>query len=337
MPHIIPVSEADCQVKSWKILLKEAVCEPQQLLTKLNLTTAQLNYKVDYNNPFATRVPQPFIDKMQPGDPEDPLLRQVLAQTAENERVKNYSEDPLGETTNDSAGLLHKYHARVLLILASACAVNCRYCFRRHFPYQDKLASGKQLESAINYITQHTDISEVILSGGDPLIVSDCQLVELIRSIEKIPHVRRLRIHTRLPVVLPQRLTPELLSSLQKSRLHCSIVLHINHPNEIDPVLQQYLAPFCASEVTLLNQSVLLREVNDCLDTLVALSEKLFAAGILPYYLHQLDRVHGSAHFEVSDKLAIALVTQMRNRLPGYLVPRLSREETGAAAKQVIA
>ena len=337
MSTIIPVSTAQCQVNSWKNLLKSATSDPNQLLAQVGLNPESFVEEIDSDNAFAMRVPRPYIDKMRYGDRNDPLLLQVLSQQQENVSVDGYGADPLLESQIDTPGLLHKYHGRVLLILSSACAVNCRYCFRRHFPYQDKMASGQQLEASLRYIEQSPSISEVILSGGDPLIISDDALRSLITKLESIPHLKRLRIHTRLPVVIPQRITKALCQVLTTTRLQTSMVLHINHGNEIDSLLANALSQLTEARVQLLNQSVLLKGINDSADTLVELSEKLFSVGVLPYYLHLLDKVAGAAHFDLDQTTAKTLVKDIRSRLPGYLVPRLAREEAGKEAKTVIA
>ncbi|WP_196139613.1 EF-P beta-lysylation protein EpmB [Aliikangiella sp. G2MR2-5] len=334
---IIPVYQPDCQVNSWKKLLKEAVSTPASLLEAVGLAEHPIRLQLAELSEFKTRVPQPYIDKMTKGNPDDPLLRQVLSHQNETITFSGYSKNPLKEEHNAIPGLLHKYKGRVLLILASACAVNCRYCFRRHFPYQDSLASGAQLENALSYIAKSPSISEVILSGGDPLMVSDSRLFEVIAKLEDIPHLKRLRFHTRLPVVIPQRITQALVDRLNHSRLKISLVLHINHANEIDSLLSEYLALFASSKITLLNQSVLLKGVNDSLDSLQELSEKLFENKVLPYYLHLLDKVIGAAHFEVNTNVAVKLIEELQKRLPGYLVPKLAREEPGRASKTVIA
>lgn len=336
MPLIIPVSQAKCQVKSWKNHLKESISDPKQLLAQLQLSPHQLDFELDLNNPFSMRVPQPFIDKMKIGDPKDPLFLQVISQATENLQVDGFDADPLQESEQQTPGLLHKYHGRVLLILASACAINCRYCFRRHFPYQEQMASGAQLTANLAYISDNSEITEVILSGGDPLMLNDKVFSQLINNLEKINHVKRLRIHTRLPVVIPQRLTPEFSQQLSESRLQVTLVLHINHPNEIDNLLAETLRELQQTNITLLNQSVLLKNINDNPAVLSQLSEKLFAVGVLPYYIHQLDKVAGAAHFEVKQKTAINLIQQLRDRLPGYLVPRLALEEPGKDSKTVI-
>lgn len=337
MMPIIPVSDANCQVNSWKNLLKNALTCPRELLASVGLTPAQLDFEIADSQSFKMRVPQPFIDKMQFGDPRDPLLLQVLSQAEEDITVAGYQADPLAETNSQQAGLLHKYHGRVLLILASACAVNCRYCFRRHFPYQEQQANGTQLAAAIEYIKATPSISEVILSGGDPLVLGDNAIGQLVKQLDNIPHLRRLRFHTRLPVVIPQRVTRALCKILKSSRLNASIVLHINHANEIDPLLHDACQQLLAANVRLYNQSVLLKNINDNSETLINLSEKLFDSGITPYYLHLLDKVQGAAHFDINADRAIDLVEQMRNHLPGYLVPRLARETPQQPAKTVIA
>lgn len=336
MPSIIPVSPPNCQVNSWKFLLKTAVSDPMQLLSLVGLKPESLNFEVDYKNSFKLRVPKPFIDKMQYGVASDPLLLQVLSQQRENITTPGFSQDPLKEFNNKSPGLLHKYHGRILLILASACAINCRYCFRRHFPYQEQHATGKQLVQSINYINSDTSIKEVILSGGDPLVTSDESLTNLIEQLKAIPHIKRLRIHTRLPIVIPQRVTQQLCNLLKQNELSVSMVLHINHPNEIDALLKAYLSKLSQANVQLLNQTVLLKGINDNANTLVDLSESLFDAGVLPYYIHLLDKVAGAAHFDISQSKAIALVEQIRKLLPGYLVPRLTMEEPGKHSKSII-
>jgi len=336
MALIIPVSQVECQKKSWKTSLKEAISDPGQLLSLLDLSPEQLDYELDLVNDFNLRVPLPFIKKMKQGDPNDPLLLQVISQAKENNIIAGYDDDPLLEQGSQQPGLLHKYHGRVLLVLASACAINCRYCFRRHFPYQGELASGKQLQASIDYIASTPSITEVILSGGDPLIVSDNYLKQLIEKLEQIPHLKRLRIHTRLPIVIPSRITPSLSQILSNNRLKTSMVLHINHPNEIDHVLATNLKPLVQTGIQLLNQSVLLKGINDDISILSKLSEKLFECNILPYYLHQLDKVKGAAHFSVDDSRAKKLFQAMRDSLPGYLVPRLAREEAGKHAKTLI-
>jgi EF-P beta-lysylation protein EpmB len=244
--------------------------------------------------------------------------------------------DPVGDLAARAApGLLHKYRGRALLAMTGACAVHCRYCFRRHFPYADESAV-RDPAPALEHIARDAGIHEVILSGGDPLTLSDRRLADLVRSLATIPHLRRLRVHTRLPVVLPTRVTDACLAALTQTRLPCVVVVHANHANEIDEAVGAAFANMRAAGITLLNQSVLLRGVNDDADALAHLSEALFEAGALPYYLHALDKVAGAAHFEVGESRALAVMDALRVRLPGYLVPRLVREQAGAPFKLLI-
>jgi EF-P beta-lysylation protein EpmB len=271
---------------------------------------------------------------MRPNDLNDPLLRQVLPLTQEADHEPGFLKDPVGDLDAFTGhGLLQKYHGRALLITTQACAVHCRYCFRRHFPYQDNSAHRDEWSESLNYLGRHQEITEIILSGGDPLSLSDQRLRTLIERLDEIPHLQRLRIHTRLPVVIPDRITPELTAFLRSSRLTTVMVLHINHPNEIDNHLREALIPLAQGGIMLLNQAVLLKGINDDLNAQVALSEALIRAGIMPYYLHLLDRVDGAGHFEVQERRADELYQAMRAQLPGYLVPRMVREEAGRAFK----
>ncbi|MDH5432485.1 MAG: EF-P beta-lysylation protein EpmB [Gammaproteobacteria bacterium] len=333
---IIPVSVEKCHSKDWKIILKNAISNPVELFERLDIDFSQTDYAIDSGNNFAMRVPEPFVAKMEKGNPKDPLLLQVISQQLENIQTPEFSQDPLGEGQFLAPGLLHKYHGRVLLILSSACAVNCRYCFRRHFPYQENQASGHQLTQAIDYIKSDTSISEVILSGGDPLMLGDSQLESLFCDLGEITHVKRLRIHTRLPVVIPQRITDHFVQLFQNKRFDYSMVLHINHAKEIDDLFSHYLEKLSHSNITLFNQSVLLKDINDSSNALIELSELLFKNRIVPYYIHLLDKVSGAAHFEVNENQAKKLLHNIRNSLPGYLVPRLAREEVGVYSKTII-
>ena len=271
---------------------------------------------------------------MRRRDPNDPLLRQVLPLGDEDSPAPGFTADPVGELAlAPTAGVLHKYRGRALLVATGACAVHCRYCFRRHFPYGDIGGSVADWQAAVELIASDPEISEVILSGGDPLTLPDVRVSELARRVVRVPHVRRLRIHTRLPIVLPQRVDEDLVAWLSHLDLPTVVVVHSNHAQEIDADVRRALAALRATGVSLLNQSVLLAGVNDTADALVELSESLFDAGVLPYYLHMLDPVAGAAHFEVSDKEAKDLHRQLTSRLPGYLVPRLVREVPGAPAK----
>jgi len=259
---------------------------------------------------------------------------QVLPQAAELDEVPGFSYDAVGDLAARAAhGVLHKYHGRALLVATGSCAVHCRYCFRRHFPYAQATAAAEHWRAAIQHIRSDASIEEVILSGGDPLSLATPKLAELTDALRTIPHLQRLRIHTRLPIVLPERVDAEFTRWLHQLPWPLAIVVHVNHANEIDAAVVDACARLRGAGATLLNQSVLLRRVNDNLPALSELSVRLFAAGVLPYYLHQLDRVEGAAHFEVDDTAARALADGLRSRLPGYLVPRLVREIAGEWAK----
>lgn len=311
----------------WKHELSNAIESVHQLLHILELDPAKLNLSDAANRQFPLRVPQSFVDRMQKGVANDPLLLQVLPITEEETLSPEYSQDPLEErNANPVPGLIHKYHNRVLLIGAQACAINCRYCFRRHFPYQENRLSSQQLSDIEHYLHAHPEVDEVILSGGDPLANNDQQLAKLITRLNNIPHLERLRVHTRLPVVIPSRINDALLDWVNQSRLPITFVLHINHPNEINDELKDAVARLKSTSSILLNQAVLLKGINDDADTLLALSKKLFNAGILPYYLNLLDKVQGSQHFEVSEEEARELYQALMKRTSGYLVPKLVRE-----------
>jgi L-lysine 2,3-aminomutase len=286
---------------------------------------------------FPLRVPHGFIQRMVKGDSRDPLLLQVLPVAQETEAVAGFTPDPLDERDSMPVpGLLHKYQGRALLTTTGACAIHCRYCFRRHFPYSDANPVPGHWQAAIKYLAQHPDISELILSGGDPLTLTDTRLHSLTEQLANLSHLRTLRIHTRLPVVLPSRIDSGLLSWINAQTLKLVFVVHCNHPGEIDHSVTDALDKLTAAGVTLLNQSVLLRDINDSAATLAGLSERLFAAGVLPYYLHQLDRVEGAAHFEVSTERARTIMTELRAMLPGYLIPRLVQEIPGAPGKTLL-
>jgi len=326
------------QAPQWQHALRNAFLRPADLLAFLELDPALPSLDLPRLKDFPLRVPRGFAARMRKGDPQDPLFLQVWPRPQEAAETAGFRQDAVGDLhkTRDG-GVIHKYRGRALLVATGACAVNCRYCFRRHFPYSEQLAARDQWREALATIAADPSLEEIILSGGDPLSLSDDKLSELALALEEIPHVRRLRIHTRQPVVLPERIDERLLAWLGRGRLQKVIVLHVNHPNEIDDGLQSALAPLRALQIPLLNQAVLLRGINDSADILQNLSEKLFAAGILPYYLHLLDRVQGAAHFEVDLESARALARELVGRLPGYLMPRLAREEAGAASKTWIA
>jgi EF-P beta-lysylation protein EpmB len=321
------------QPPRWQTLLSQAITDPEQLLRELKLPQSLLPAALRASSEFKLRVPSGFLARMCQGDPQDPLLRQVLPLGEELRTVPGYSADPLAEQQRmPAAGVLHKYQGRALLTLTGACAVHCRYCFRRHYPYNNANPTREQ-DKTVDYLRRQADITEVILSGGDPLTLSDSRLADLVSSIETIARVKRLRIHTRLPIVLPERIDRSLLEWMSATRLQIILVVHSNHANELDARVDRAMNQLRLAGVTLLNQSVLLRGVNDRPGILVALSERLLEAEVMPYYLHQLDRVQGAAHFAVSDRDARLLVEDMRRQLPGYLVPRLVREHPDRASK----
>ena len=326
------------QPAPWQRALAQAVSKPLELLGMLEIDPVKAGIKLAPDSIFRQRVPRGFIGRMRKGDPGDPLLRQVLPLAAEDELTPGYVADPVGDLDAETApGVLHKYRGRALLIATGACAIHCRYCFRRHFPYSDSHAGADRWAQALDYLKRDPSVEEVILSGGDPLSLTDARLGELAAQLDGIFHLRRLRLHTRLPVVLPERVDDALIRWLGASRLKPVMVIHANHANEFDPAVEAALARLHDAGVLLLNQSVLLKGVNDDADALCDLSESLVANRVLPYYLHQLDPVQGAAHFAVADATAKALIAALRDRLPGYLVPRLVREIPGATAKLPIA
>ena len=339
LPKIITQNEDDlhiCDQKLWQKELADVVTDPKTLLSLLNIDVNKYVQHFKARSLFPVRVPLSFIKRMKMGDINDPLLKQVMPLSKEFVVTDGYSADPLEEHDTVAEGLLHKYKHRVLMIVKAGCAINCRYCFRRHFPYQDNSPNKKRWQGALDYITQHTEINEVIFSGGDPLMASDEHLSWLITQLEKIPHVTRLRIHSRLPVVIPNRITRNLVGLLKASRLKAVMVLHINHPNEINQELTDALEPLKEARIPLFNQSVLLRGINDDAVVLSSLSDKLFDAGIQPYYLHLFDAVQGAAHFDVKEADAVAIVNNMLAILPGFLMPKLVREISGQANKTPI-
>ncbi|KTD27410.1 lysine 2,3-aminomutase [Legionella micdadei] len=317
---------------TWQKILAQGFTSVNELLEFLSLPL-ELGSAVAEQQ-FKTRVPRGFAARMQPGNPHDPLLLQVLAVNEELQTVDNYATDPLAESsTNPLQGLIHKYQGRVLLTLTGVCAVNCRFCFRRHFPYQNNNPGRNGWQEVLNYIRHDPTIFEVILSGGDPLLATDKMLGDFINQLETIQHIRTIRFHTRIPVVLPERINDALLTILSDTRLRKVIVLHCNHPQELDEGVQQVCSALRQVGCHLLNQTVLLKAINDDAEILANLSERLFDCGVLPYYLHVLDKVVGAAHFDLSEKLARAIHLQLQSLLPGYLVPRLVREVPGKAHK----
>ncbi|EJL91434.1 EF-P beta-lysylation protein EpmB [Pantoea sp. GM01] len=332
MAHIVtlnpPVRE------DWLQQLADVVTEPAELQQLLALDQhTDLAAGADARKLFALRVPRAFIARMKKGDAMDPLLLQVITSRQEFIDAPGYSTDPLDEQSSVVPGLLHKYRNRALLLVKGGCAVNCRYCFRRHFPYQDNQGNKRNWQAAIDYIATHPELDEIIFSGGDPLMAKDHELAWLVAALEKIPHLKRLRIHSRLPVVIPARITEGLCQILADTRLQVLMVSHINHAQEIDDELRYGMQMLKRAGVTLLNQSVLLRGVNDDAQALANLSNALFDAGILPYYLHVLDKVQGAAHFYVADEEARGLMRQLLAMVSGYMVPKLAREIGGEPSK----
>lgn len=319
----------------WKRLWRDAVRDPAELLALLGLDGRVPGLSAGAAAQFPLRVPRGFVARMHPGDPHDPLLRQVLPLDDELRPMPGFGLDAVGDGAAKAAtGVIHKYRGRALLIATGSCAVHCRYCFRRHFPYADETAAAGQWREAVAAIRADASLDEVILSGGDPLSLSTAKLAELTAQLAGIAHVRRLRIHTRLPVVLPERVDAEFDAWVRALPWPVAVVIHANHAQEFDADVDAALARLRAAGVTVLNQAVLLRGVNDSVDALAALCERGYAAGALPYYLHQLDRVQGAAHFEVSDDEARALHRALIDRLPGYLVPKLVREVQGDGSKR---
>lgn len=317
---------------SWQKILAEGFASSQDLLQFLHLPE-----NIALTEPsvrFKTRVPRSFAERMEQGNPQDPLLLQVLAQKSELDTSPHYTADPLHEKEyNAIPGLIHKYKGRVLLTLTGTCAIHCRYCFRQHFPYNENNPGRQGFKSMTQYIHDHPSIHEVILSGGDPMLAKDISFNLLLNQLEAIPHVKTLRIHTRVPIVLPERLTQDWLNRLKASPLKKVMVLHTNHPNELSSPVQQACHALKEAGFHLLNQAVLLKGVNDQVDTLVHLSQRLFDFGIMPYYLHLLDKVQGAEHFDLPLQTSLALYRAIQAHLPGYLVPKLAKEEAGQPHK----
>ena len=320
--------------EDWLAQLADVITDPDELLHVLNLEADEdLLAGREARRLFALRVPRAFVARMEKGNPNDPLLRQVLTSRDEFVMAPGFSTDPLEEQHSVVPGLLHKYRNRALLLVKGGCAVNCRYCFRRHFPYADNQGNKRNWQTALDYITAHPELDEIIFSGGDPLMAKDHELDWLITQLEGIPHIKRLRIHSRLPIVIPARITDALTARFAQSSLQIILVNHINHAREIDGAFCEAMAQLRRAGVTLLNQSVLLRSVNDDAQTLAALSNALFDAGVMPYYLHVLDHVQGAAHFLVSDDDARNIMRELLTLVSGYMVPKLAREIGGEPSK----
>ena len=335
---MIPQTQVFDTKQAWQIALANVIKDPDELLAQLGLSDKLSAIEGDIVKNFPLRVPQNYINKMRYGDASDPLLRQVFPFIDEGIQVEGFVADPVGDSVAiKSPGMLQKYHGRALLVTTGACAIHCRYCFRRHFPYSESNPLASQWLQTLNALREDTSINEIILSGGDPLVLSDHKLANIVSEIENIKHIKRLRIHTRLPIVLPERVDSTLVSWLKNTRLQVIMVVHANHANEIDDEVANALELLHQVGCQLLNQAVLLKGVNDSAESLVMLSERLSEVNVMPYYLHLLDPVTGASHFDVPDQVGIKLINQIRKKLPGYLVPRLVREQQGEASKTIIA
>jgi L-lysine 2,3-aminomutase len=333
----MPVSHSEAQhfAKNWQQQLSEAFTNIEDLCEYLELSPDDLPISIAASKQFAMRVPLSYAASMKKGNPNDPLLRQVLPIEDELVDYPGFNLDPVGDVKAAvQPGLLHKYQGRVLLINTGSCAINCRYCFRRNFPYNELQLSKQQESGAIEYIKSDPTINEVILSGGDPLLLSDARLGHLLEQLEAIDHIKRIRIHSRLPIVLPARVTDEFTNLLANCSKQLILVVHANHANEINERVISACKQLKDNGIILFNQSVLLKGVNNSATILCALSEQLFTNGIIPYYLHLLDKATGTGHFEVSECEAKLLIEQVQNTLPGYLVPKLVKEQAGYKAKQ---
>lgn len=323
---------------SWQQAIRNAVRDPRELGRLLCLPSHHVEAAIGGSRDFPLFVPRGYLARMRRGDPNDPLLRQVLPRADETRPAAGFSGDPVGERqAMQQPGLLRKYDGRALIVTTGACAVHCRYCFRRHFPYGQVPKSASARNGTLAAIAADPSLREVILSGGDPLTLADEQLADFAERLARIPHVQRLRVHTRLPIVIPERVTGELLSWLTGTRLNPVVVLHANHPAELAPVVAQAVARLVDAGIVVLNQAVLLAGVNDNVAALEGLSQRLIDLRVLPYYLHQLDQVAGAAHFEVPVERGKELIEALRRRLPGYAVPRYVRETAGAPSKVVLA
>jgi len=321
-------------IPEWQQLLTKAFTRPSDLLTYLGLPADLPGLKLGEVRNFPLRVPRGFAERMEKGNPDDPLFLQIWPAAAEAETPPGFVVDAVGDLHKlKPGGLIHKYHGRALVITTGACAINCRYCFRRHFPYGDTRASRSHWRVLLDELAADPTIEEVILSGGDPLSLSDDKLADLVAGLDAIPHLKRLRLHTRQPIVLPERIDDDLLAWLGNTRLQAVMVLHANHANELNEAVAQAMGRLKRAGIPLLNQAVLLKGINDSVQTQIRLSERLFACGILPYYLHLLDRVQGAAHYEVDEASAKSLIRELSGQLSGYLVPRLVREVAGKPSK----
>ncbi len=327
-------TEIPARTARWQQELARAIRQPAELLRRLDLSEHLLPEALQSHQEFPLLVPESFLNRMQPGNPNDPLLLQVLPAADEQAVQPGFHIDAVGDEAAElTPGLLQKYTGRALMITLGQCAVHCRYCFRRHYPYQTAPAARRQWQEALQSLEQHPQIEEIILSGGDPLILSDRKLGELLTELEALPQLTRLRIHSRLPIVLPSRVTTELLQRFQQSRLQVLLVVHANHFAEIAADCAEALKCLVRSGFPVLNQAVLLKGINDTANIQTELCRRLINLGVIPYYLHQLDRVQGAAHFETAETTGREIIETLKTRLPGYAIPRLVREIAGEKSK----
>lgn len=319
------------KTQNWQAQMSDLITDPAELLNILQLSPAQLlSGAILASSQFKLRVPRAFVDKMRVGDPLDPLLLQVLPHHLELEQHAGYVTDPLGEeAANQLPGVLHKYKSRFLLTLTGACAVHCRYCFRRHFPYQANLPKENDWLAMQQYLLDHPEINEVIFSGGDPLTLSNRKLALWFERLESLPQIKTLRIHSRVPIVIPHRIDDEFLQLLANRKFQIVLVVHANHANELDDFTCAQLKRVAAQQIWVFNQAVILNKVNDSAACLVDLSQRLFQAQVMPYYLHVLDKVQGAHHFDMQPEKIDLIYQELLASLPGYLVPKLVREIAG--------
>lgn len=319
----MPIPSLPALQKDWQSLFSDTI---NDLATLAKLLELPIDLNQNVGN-FPLKVPQNFVKKMQKGDIHDPLLRQILPTFAETLNMAGFSTDPLSEkTSNPVKGVIHKYASRVLIPVTGACVVNCRYCFRQHFDYHENMPSRENWQDIVHYIEQNPAVNEVILSGGDPLSLSNRRVFDILDILNNIPQIQTIRLHSRVPVMIPERLDNALLEKFRQSRCQIVLVIHANHPNELDDDNVFYFKRARLAGVTLLNQTVLLKDINNDADILAMLSEKLWRAGVLPYYLHVLDKVAGAGHFLVFDSEAVQIYWDLLAKCAGYLVPKLVRE-----------
>lgn len=334
------ITRTDVRVErpNWQAELANCITDPAELLKTLNLQAFELPQVLQAQMNFRLRVPRCFVQRMRSGDASDPLLLQILPLPQENDRQPStFSNDPVDDLdASPIPGLVHKYRSRILLVTSAGCAVNCRYCFRRNYPYKDASLRRNQWQSTVDYLREHPEVNEVILSGGDPLTLPTARLKQLTAALESLPHIHTLRIHSRLPVVLPSRVDPELIEWLSQTRLRTIMVIHCNHAKELDVEVEQALDELRQNDVMLLNQSVLLKGVNDNVPTLTELSQRLFECRVQPYYLNLLDKAMGTAHFDLPLEQARELYRELAKSLPGYLLPKLVIDWQNKGAKTVL-